>query len=119
MTALPLSPRVTICTASLTAPRLAEIDPAGIEPAGIEPAGMEPAGTAAGGSGGAAPRPLSPPGPESSIPMLPAGIDPAGLLGCTVGAPGLFSARSRSVPAAVFRYAATFVPGARPLSEKR
>ena len=47
MIAFPVSPRVTICAASLTAPRFAEMLPAGIEPAGIEPAGIEPAGMSA------------------------------------------------------------------------
>ena len=115
MIAFPVSPRVTICAASLTAPRFAEMLPAGIEPAGIEPAGIEPAGMSASVLGWSALCELSTPGLESSIAMLPAGMLPAGF-GWIVGADGLFTTRSRSVPPGTFRYAATFVPGASPVS---
>ena len=114
ITAAPVSPWVTICATSLTAPRFAEMLPAGIEPAGIDPAGRSAAA-----SGCSALVELSTPVFVSSIGMLPAGMLPAGF-DRTPCCAGLLSARSRSVPSpGTLRYAVTFVFGGRLSSGKR
>src|SRR4051794_41883447 len=101
MTALPVSPCVTIWVASFTDPRLAEMLPAvPIEPAGpIEPAAPIAAAPKSDCAAGCSARlELSTPAPGSSIGVLPAGpIEPAGAVlaaGAVARGAGLFEGRA-------------------------